>query len=72
MTNIDQGVPIGKEVQYPVKVTWTREEDIQHDPVRYVHRVAASLDDKGFPVALSHKTAGPSNLAQFFPEQLIG
>jgi isoquinoline 1-oxidoreductase beta subunit len=66
---VDQAVLIGKRVEGPVKVTWTREEDIQHDVFRgfYAHSVSASLDDRGLPIALSHKIAGPSSLATFAP-----
>ncbi len=66
---VDQAVLIGKQVNGPVKVTWTREEDIQHDVFRglYAHSVSASLNEQGYPVALSHKIAGPSNLAVFAP-----
>jgi isoquinoline 1-oxidoreductase beta subunit len=66
---VDQAVLIGKRVHGPVKVTWTREEDIQHDVFRgyYAHAVSASLDEHGVPVALAHKIAGPSSLATFAP-----
>ncbi|HEX6705344.1 MAG TPA: molybdopterin cofactor-binding domain-containing protein [Albitalea sp.] len=66
---VDQAVLVGKRVDGPVKVTWTREEDIQHDVYRglYAHSVSASLNDQGYPVALWHKFAGPSNLATFAP-----
>jgi isoquinoline 1-oxidoreductase beta subunit len=66
---VDQAVLIGKRVNGPVKITWTREEDVQHDVFRglYAHAVSASLNDQGYPVALSHKFAGPSNLATFAP-----
>ncbi len=66
---VDQAVLIGKQVRGPVKVTWTREEDIQHDLFRglFVHAVSASLDAQGYPAALMHRFAGPSNLAVFAP-----
>jgi isoquinoline 1-oxidoreductase beta subunit len=66
---VDQAVLIGKKVAGPVKVTWTREEDIQHDVFRgvYAHSLSASLDENGYPVAFWHKIGGPSNLASFAP-----
>lgn len=69
---IDQAVLIGKQVRRPVKITWTREEDMQHDTFRglYYHKVSAALDPDGFPVAWSHKLAGPSNIAPFAPGRL--
>lgn len=67
-----QAAALAKQVKAPLKVVWSREEDIQHDLVRglYAHSVSASLDAKGMPVAFSHKIAGPSNLATFAPSFL--
>ena len=67
-----QAAALAKQVKVPLKVVWSREEDIQHDLVRglYAHSVSASLDAKGMPVAFSHKIAGPSNLATFAPSFL--
>ena len=67
-----QAAALAKQVKAPLKVVWSREEDIQHDLVRglYAHSVSASLDAKGRPVAFSHKIAGPSNLATFAPSFL--
>ncbi|MET0941137.1 MAG: molybdopterin cofactor-binding domain-containing protein [Mesorhizobium sp.] len=49
----------------PVKVIWTREEDIRHDAYRpaAVGRFQARLDEQGLPVALDMKIASPSPLA---------
>jgi isoquinoline 1-oxidoreductase beta subunit len=40
-------------VDGPVKVVWTREEDIQHEMYRpcFFDRLSAGLDEKGKPVA---------------------
>jgi isoquinoline 1-oxidoreductase beta subunit len=48
---------------------WTREEDIQHDMYRpcWFDRMSAGLDDKGTPVAWSHRFAGSSVLARWAP-----
>jgi isoquinoline 1-oxidoreductase beta subunit len=66
---ITQAVQIAKQVDYPVKVIWTREEDIQHDIYRpyYYDTLSAGLDDKGKPVAFSHRVAGSSILARWAP-----
>ncbi|MDB6143057.1 MAG: aldehyde dehydrogenase [Pseudomonas sp.] len=66
---IEQAAAIGKQVEGPVKVTWTREEDIRHDVFRgvYAHSVSASVDKDGYPIALSHKIGGPSNLRRWAP-----
>jgi isoquinoline 1-oxidoreductase beta subunit len=66
---VEQAAAIAKQVKGPLKVTWTREEDIRHDVFRglYAHRVSATVDEQGFPVALYHKFAGPSNLRRWAP-----
>lgn len=66
---VEQAAAIAKHVQEPVKMVWTREEDIRHDIFRgyYAHTVTATVDDKGYPVALSHKYAGPSIIARWAP-----
>ncbi len=60
---------IAQHVDGPVKVMWTREEDIQHDMYRpyYVDRLSAALDAKGNPVAWTHRVAGPSIVARYLP-----
>ena len=60
---------IAKQVDGPVKVVWTREEDIQHDMYRpyFFDRLSAGLDEKGMPVAWNHRFAGSSILARWLP-----
>ncbi len=73
---IIQAVQIAKQVAGPVKVVWTREEDIQHDMYRpyYYDRLAAGLDARGRPIAWTHRVAGSSIMArvvsQLFPKTL--
>jgi isoquinoline 1-oxidoreductase subunit beta len=64
-----RAVQIAQHVDGPVKVVWTREEDIQHDMYRpyWFDRLSAGLDDKGMPVAWSHRFAGSSVLARWAP-----
>ena len=64
-----RAVEIAKHVDGPVKVIWTREEDIQHDMYRpyFFDRMSAGLDEKGTPVAWSHRFAGSSILARWLP-----
>jgi isoquinoline 1-oxidoreductase beta subunit len=49
---VTQAVRIEREVDGPVKVTWTREEDMQHDVYRPFHynRLRATLDSTGRPI----------------------
>jgi isoquinoline 1-oxidoreductase beta subunit len=53
---------IARHVAGPVKVLWTREQDVQHDKYRpyYVDRISAGLDAKGTPTAWLHTIAGSS------------
>jgi len=62
-------VRIAKQVEGPVKVVWTREEDIQHDVYRpyYYDRISAALDSRGRPLAWQHRLVGPSILARWAP-----
>jgi isoquinoline 1-oxidoreductase subunit beta len=66
---IVQAALIASQVNYPVKVIWSREEDIQHDMYRpyYYDRIAAGLDSTGKPLAWIHRIAGSSIMARFFP-----
>lgn len=61
-------VRIAKEVAGPVKVVWTREEDIQHDVYRPVYRdtIAATLSG-GKIVGWKYKIAGAAILARWLP-----
>lgn len=61
-------VKIAKQVDYPVKVIWTREEDIQHDVYRPVYRdqVTATLVD-GKVSAWKYKIAGAAVIARWLP-----
>jgi isoquinoline 1-oxidoreductase subunit beta len=69
MDGVIRAVEIAKQVDGPVKVVWTREEDIQHDMYRpyLFDRIAAGLDADGMPVAWSHRFAGSSVIARWFP-----
>jgi len=64
-----RAVEIAKQVDGPVKVVWTREEDIQHDMYRpyFFDRLSAGLDEKGMPVAWNHRFAGSSVIARWAP-----
>ncbi|AJX12912.1 xanthine dehydrogenase family protein molybdopterin-binding subunit [Burkholderia ubonensis] len=66
---VAQAVKIAKQVNAPVKVVWTREEDIQHDMYRpyYYDRISAGLDANGRPIAWRHRIVGSSILARFAP-----
>ncbi|WP_233835330.1 xanthine dehydrogenase family protein molybdopterin-binding subunit [Paraburkholderia sp. ZP32-5] len=66
---VTQAVKVAKQLSTPVKVVWTREEDIQHDMYRpyYYDTISAGLDANGKPIAWQHRIAGSSILARFAP-----
>ena len=57
-----EAVHIAKQSGQPIKLVWTREDDIKggcYRPV-YVHRVHIGTDQKGWPVAWHHCITGQS------------
>jgi len=71
----DYALRLAKEADgRPVKVTWTREEDIGHGPYRpaAMGRYKAVLDSDGLPKALVGSIAAPSvvasTLGRYFPD----
>ena len=66
---VTQAVRIAREVKDPVKVVWTREEDMQHSTYRPYHynRLSATLDAQGRPIAWHHRVTGSSIIARYAP-----
>jgi isoquinoline 1-oxidoreductase subunit beta len=66
---VRQAVLIAKAVGQPVKLIWTREEDIRHDFYRPVAmaRMIAGLDANGMPIAWKIRTSGQSIIAAVSP-----
>jgi len=60
---------IAKQVSYPLKLVWTREEDLRHDYYRpyYYDRVAAGLDANGKLIGRTHRVTGSSIAARWAP-----
>ena len=59
---VAETVEIAKRLRVPVKLVWSREDDIQHDRYRPAARVRleAGLDAEGLPVAWSGRAAASS------------
>jgi isoquinoline 1-oxidoreductase beta subunit len=65
---IESAVQIAKQVDGPVKVVWTREEDIQHDVYRPVYRDTLSATvANGRIVGWKHRITGSSIIARWLP-----
>jgi isoquinoline 1-oxidoreductase beta subunit len=64
---------IARHVSGPVRVLWTREEDIQHDCYRpyYVDRLSAVLDAHGRPATWRHTIAGAGLWALYYGEDTV-
>jgi isoquinoline 1-oxidoreductase beta subunit len=65
---VGSAVQIAKQVDGPVKVVWTREEDIQHDVYRPVYRdtLSASISN-GRIVGWKHRITGSAIIARWLP-----
>jgi isoquinoline 1-oxidoreductase subunit beta len=61
-------------VKQPVKLIWSREEDMTHDFYRpaVLHKIAGTLDSAGSPVLLSHRVVSPSHMLYIFPRGMLG
>ena len=66
---VSLAVRIARQVEQPVKVIWTREEDTRHDFYRPVAmaRMAAGLDATGLPLAWHVRMTGQSIMAMMRP-----
>ncbi len=69
---VTQCVQFAKQVPYPLKIIWSREEDITKDRYRpaYVDKLTAALDEKGHITALQHRIVGPAVVARWDPPEL--
>lgn len=62
---VTDAVHVAKAVKQPVKVVWTREDDIRGGYYRpaFLHRASITLDESGMPVGWKHTLVGQSILA---------
>jgi len=66
---VTQAVRIARQVKGPVKVIWSREQDMRHDAFRYHNHsaVRVGLDASGMPVSWEHRLAAPGVMFRFLP-----
>jgi isoquinoline 1-oxidoreductase beta subunit len=64
-----QAALVSKAVGKPVKIVWSREEDMHHDVYRpaTLNRVTAALDRSGKLTAIAHNVVSPSILQFVYP-----
>jgi isoquinoline 1-oxidoreductase beta subunit len=67
--SVEQALHFARKVTYPIKIIWTREEDIRHDIVRpmYHDRISALLDTDGRPVWYGDLITGGTVLGRWAP-----
>jgi isoquinoline 1-oxidoreductase beta subunit len=71
---VAEAVLLSRRIGAPIKVTWTREDEIQHD---YYHAICAQhlqagLDAEGHPSAWLHRTVFPAIESTFQPDVTYG
>ena len=61
-----EAAQVSKAINAPVKVIWTREDDMRCSTYRpaSLHQLSATLDGTGLPVALTHRIIAPSITGQ--------
>jgi isoquinoline 1-oxidoreductase beta subunit len=71
---VPEAVVLSKTLGKPVKVMWTREDDIRHDRFRapMAHRVQGGLDAQGQLIGWYHKTSAVSIMKPVNPNAIKG
>jgi isoquinoline 1-oxidoreductase subunit beta len=70
---VTEAVHVAKAVRVPVKVVWTREDDMRGGYYRpaYLHAIKVAVDSSGNPVAWRHRIVGQSIIAGTAFEQAL-
>ncbi len=69
---VEEALQISKATGKPIKLIWTREEDIQNDFYRPYNccKIEGGVDEKGRLMMWSHKIVAPSVFEHFAPDSL--
>jgi isoquinoline 1-oxidoreductase subunit beta len=70
---VKQTLIVAMAVRRPVKLIWSREEDMTHDFYRpaALHKISGTLDASGALVALTHRVVTPSHMLYIIPRGLF-
>jgi isoquinoline 1-oxidoreductase beta subunit len=70
---VKQTLLVAMAVKRPVKLIWSREEDMTRDFYRpaMLHRISATLGASGPPVSLSHRVVSPSHMLYILPRGMF-
>jgi isoquinoline 1-oxidoreductase beta subunit len=71
---VEEALQLAKATGKPIKIIWTREEDMQHDFYRPGNccKIEAGIDGNGQITAWSHMIVAPSIFARIFPMMVRG
>jgi isoquinoline 1-oxidoreductase beta subunit len=70
----EQAVALARQVPYPLKMIWSREQDIRHDIPRppYYDRISAVVDGEGYPLVWRDRVTSDSVGRRWAPVTLRG
>jgi isoquinoline 1-oxidoreductase beta subunit len=71
---VTEAVQLSRALGLPIKVVWSREDDIAHGTFRpcIYSRLTAALDSAGDPIAWTHRVVAPSILKRYAPFVVFG
>lgn len=66
---VENAVRVAQQFDVPIKLIWSREQDIQHDIYKpcFHDEVSAVVDQAGTPTAFKHRFAGSAVIARYRP-----
>jgi len=69
---VQEAVQLSKETGKPIKLIWSREEDVKNDLYRPANscKIEGGIDEKDLLVVWSHKVVVPSIFSRVFPQMM--
>jgi isoquinoline 1-oxidoreductase beta subunit len=69
---VEEALQVSKAMGKPIKLIWTREEDIQNDFYRPAtcSKIEGAIDGKGHLIAWVHKLVAPSIFSRVYPQMV--